>query len=712
MNRSIFPWRSLNTRITLFTLAIFVGSIWLLAAFSGRMLRQDMEKLLGEQQYSTVSFMASELNQELNSMVKTLEVMKANLGSAVQLGPAAVQEQLEKYRGFQQQFNGGTLVTGVDGVALASVPSELNRRGISYLDRPFVVTALTEGKVAFGALVVGKKFNTPVFVIAVPIFDTQGKVIACLLGVTNLNTPNFFSNIAGYRYGKSGGYLLIDPSTQMIIAASDDKRVMAMLPAYGFYPKIDRYLNGAEGTSTLLSPSGIESLVSVRRVAMTGWLLAANLPTEEAFSPIRTLQDRLMFATLLLSIVAGFLTWWMLRRQLTPLAVASRTLAEQAKSLSLPQALPVARHDEIGALVGGFNHLLEVLASREASLKYSEERFRFLIADLRIGVLIQTNTSSIVLSNQRALQLLGLSEDQLLGKSSFDPDWNVIHEDGSYFPGKDHPVPQVIASRHAVLNVVMGVFRPASNDRIWLLVNADPEFNADGSVRQVVCTFDDITDRKLAQETLQSNLKEKVGLLNEVHHRVKNNLQIITSLLRLESGRSTQADTSNVLNDMQGRIRSMALLHEALYRSGIFASADLGAYLGELATQSFRAQTNGGMVRLQLDLACIKVSMDQATPCGLLVNELISNCLKHAFPDGRKGELRVALHAISDTNKACLTVSDTGIGLPADFEARRKNSLGLHLVADLAKQINGVFEIEKGEVTAFYVTFTPDTQQT
>jgi two-component sensor histidine kinase len=207
---------------------------------------------------------------------------------------------------------------------------------------------------------------------------------------------------------------------------------------------------------------------------------------------------------------------------------------------------------------------------------------------------------------------------------------------------------------------------------------------------------------------------------------VKNNLQIITSMLRLEAARSAQSETRSVLRDMQSRIRSMALLHETLYRSGTFAGVDLAHYLRQLASQAFRAQDfSNQAVSLQFDLQPVLVDMDLATPCGLLVNELLTNSLKHGFPEGRAGEIQVQLRPVlqpADPTDALLPttataaagagtlwhlrVRDSGIGLPAGFEYRNDQSLGLQLVSDLVQQIRGRLQVEPAPGAGFSVFFS------
>jgi two-component sensor histidine kinase len=193
---------------------------------------------------------------------------------------------------------------------------------------------------------------------------------------------------------------------------------------------------------------------------------------------------------------------------------------------------------------------------------------------------------------------------------------------------------------------------------------------------------------------LQASLKDREALLKEVHHRVKNNMQVITSLLRMEGRRSVVSDTKAVLGDMQARIRAMALLHESLYRTGTFASVDLGSYLKQLATQAFQTVvTDTDTIELKLNLGSVQVGMDQAIPCGLLLNELISNSLKHGFPVGVTGHVSIDLRPLDTSNEWQLRLCDTGIGLPENFEEKRKNSLGLQLVGDLARQIGGELQI-------------------
>jgi two-component sensor histidine kinase len=217
----------------------------------------------------------------------------------------------------------------------------------------------------------------------------------------------------------------------------------------------------------------------------------------------------------------------------------------------------------------------------------------------------------------------------------------------------------------------------------------------------------EITGHRKTEIKLRAALTEKESLLKEIHHRVKNNLQIISSLLRLQSGQIDNAIAKAALRDMQNRVRSMALIHEHLYRSDNLASVDLATYLRSLCQQLFRALvTAPGTIQLHLDLAPVRLEIDQAIPCGLLVNELVTNALKHAFPIGRSGVLRVELQPLAERPALRLRVADDGVGLPSTFDPNNLTTLGLKLVSDLSRQIGGRLEIGGGSGTAFEVEFS------
>ncbi|MEO8500433.1 MAG: PAS domain S-box protein, partial [Vicinamibacteria bacterium] len=228
---------------------------------------------------------------------------------------------------------------------------------------------------------------------------------------------------------------------------------------------------------------------------------------------------------------------------------------------------------------------------------------------------------------------------------------------------------------------------------MWFSTSKVPLRDEHGQTSGILGIYQDITERKQTEIALREALSEKEFLLSEIHHRVKNNLQVINSLLRLEAGRSPEPAVRLALGEMQGRVLSMAVLHETLYKTRKFGRVDLAGYLKELAQQFFRAQgSSAGAARLKLDLQPVEVRIDQGVPCGLILSELMSNSFKHAIGAGRGGEITVILRR-EPNRDVLLQVSDTGPGLPADFEIRRSKSLGMQLVADLARQIGGRMEV-------------------
>jgi two-component sensor histidine kinase len=220
-----------------------------------------------------------------------------------------------------------------------------------------------------------------------------------------------------------------------------------------------------------------------------------------------------------------------------------------------------------------------------------------------------------------------------------------------------------------------------------------------------VFVFRDITDRKRAEEQIRTSLREKEVLLKEIHHRVKNNLQIIVSLLSLQSTYTTDTEYQHVLTDSQNRIKSMALIHEKLYQSDNLANLDFTEYITTLVHELIKTYSaDPHRISLTMNIDIPHLELDHAIACGLIINELMSNALKYAFPDDREGEIHLSLHTSDGT--ATLKVSDDGVGLPADFSIKTAETLGLRLVDVLVHdQLDGELSVDDTEGTTFTVTF-------
>lgn len=362
--------------------------------------------------------------------------------------------------------------------------------------------------------------------------------------------------------------------------------------------------------------------------------------------------------------------------------------------------------DEVGAILGVALVFSDQTAQQAAqrALRASEERLRLALAAANQGLYdLNLQTGECVVSPEYA-RLLG--EDPASFRETYAAWMARTHPDD--WPPIRQAYDDYVTGRRSEHRVEYRQ-RTADGQWKWLLsVGRLVARSADGRPLRLLGTHTDISARKLAEAALRDSLHEKEALLREVHHRVKNNLQIISSLLRLEAAGLDHPLTRAVLQDMQHRIRSMALLHETLYLADNLARVPLRPYLERLCAQLFRSiAPQPGTVQLHLDIAPVWLDPAQAIPCGLLVNELVSNSLKHAFPPGASGEVRVELQPLHPRPELRLSVRDTGVGLPATFDPSHLRSLGLQLVTDLTRQLEGTLAIEPGPGACITITFRP-----
>jgi two-component system sensor kinase len=241
---------------------------------------------------------------------------------------------------------------------------------------------------------------------------------------------------------------------------------------------------------------------------------------------------------------------------------------------------------------------------------------------------------------------------------------------------------------------------------IDILMGAAPVYNSQGKIEGVMSASVDITAMVEAEKQIKASLKEKEVLLREVHHRVKNNLQIISSLMSLQSRYVKDKNALKMFRESKNRVRAMSLIHEQLYQSPDLNQISFGDYIERIAQQLFRfyeADVKG--VELEVKVDELFLNLDTSIPLGLIVNELVSNSLKHAFPDDRNGKVSIWLQTQDKNN--ILTVVDDGIGLPSDFDiSNNTDSLGLHIVQTLTLQLRGTLDIKKSPGAEFKITFT------
>ncbi|HUS72693.1 MAG TPA: PAS domain S-box protein [Sedimentisphaerales bacterium] len=227
-----------------------------------------------------------------------------------------------------------------------------------------------------------------------------------------------------------------------------------------------------------------------------------------------------------------------------------------------------------------------------------------------------------------------------------------------------------------------------------------------GNVIGLLTIGQDITKRKKTEEELKASLKDKEVLVSEIHHRVKNNLQVISSLFKLQSEYIRDKPMLEMLKQSQNRIRTMALIHEKLYQSKDLVKIDFADYIRSLTTYLFRLyEVSSDAIALKIEAAEVSLGIDTAIPCGLIISELVSNSLKHAFPAGKEGQIRIEFHSDKD-NQFTLIVSDNGVGLPKAMDFRKAESLGLQLVNMLTGQLGGAIELDRSDGTTFKITFT------
>lgn len=360
-------------------------------------------------------------------------------------------------------------------------------------------------------------------------------------------------------------------------------------------------------------------------------------------------------------------------------------------------AVPVNFNDE--KLVLGLARDISKRKKAERALKFTQRRLRAVTESAVDGIVTTDTNGNIVLFNNSFENIFGYTKEELFNQSitMLMPERNrsdFIELVENFRKTGEH----VLAGK--VLETI-GLRKDGTEFPFEMSLAT---WEADGEIYST-SIIRDITERKKSEEQLKKSLKEKEMLLKEIHHRVKNNLMVISSLLNLQSKYIKDKESLNIFRESQNRAQSMALIHERLYRSKDLKRIDFGEYIRTLALDLYHSYViDPGKIELKFDVEGIMLDINTTIPLGLIVNELVSNSMKHGFPEGRHGEIIIQFHKKDDSTYE-LEIKDNGVGFPDDLDYRNTESLGLQLVNSLTEQIDGEIELKNSNGTTFTIKF-------
>ena len=343
-----------------------------------------------------------------------------------------------------------------------------------------------------------------------------------------------------------------------------------------------------------------------------------------------------------------------------------------------------------------YNTMVE---AEEKRVQEAEEKYRNLFDSANDAISVTDLENNVTSWNNSAERIFGWNKNEIIGKKFL-----LMSINNKLQPENEQIIKNAMAG--SAVSEIETVFMRKDGKEINVSMTISPLRDSDQKVVGLSGIFRDITERKRTQEQIESSLKEKEVLLREIHHRVKNNMQIISSLLRLQSGTITDTKYKDMFMESQNRIVTMSLIHEKLYQSRDLARINVGDYLKELVNGLFFSyDINPGKISSKIDVENVSLGINSAIPCGLIINELISNSFKFAFPNGRSGEVRISLRSVGN-EYFDLIVADDGIGLPKDMDIKKTESMGMRMVTILVEnQLHGEMSLNRDKGTEFRIKF-------
>jgi PAS domain S-box-containing protein len=356
------------------------------------------------------------------------------------------------------------------------------------------------------------------------------------------------------------------------------------------------------------------------------------------------------------------------------------------------------------------DHLEELVKERTAELEKAKRRHELILQSVGEGICGMDLDGNIIFANPSAATIIGWEPNELIGRNAHET-FHHHRPDGCLYPMEECSVYSTL--RNGDTHFTTDEEFLCKDGTCFPVEFMSTPIMEEGVSVGAVMVFRDITERKNSEDLIRKSLEEKEALLKEIHHRVKNNLQIVYSMLNLQTSQIKDKDAIELFKESKNRIFSMALIHEKLYQSKSLAKVDLGEYIRNLTNNLFSSYgVSERTISPKIHVENITLNIDTVIPCALIINELVSNSLKYGFPDlsrrrSGESEIRIELRRAVN-NRFTLTISDNGVGLPEGFEIQKSESLGLKLVSVLVNQLQGSIRVDTNRGVEFAITFKAD----